>query len=115
MSTSCWSASAAVPALPGAIASASTCGSARNASSRACSRAPEPITRTRTERHSSPAMQLLPSRRMRLEDFLQQHLEVFLLRGSETGQALGELGGQQDQTVLDRSMSGSGQQNAVTP
>ena len=47
-STSYWSAIDAVPALPGATASASTSGSRRSASSSACSRAPDPITRTRT-------------------------------------------------------------------
>src|ERR1700689_1315353 len=62
-STWCWSANDAVPALPGAMASASTCGSPRNASSRACSRAPEPITRTRTERHFSLAMMRAGKRR----------------------------------------------------
>ena len=48
MSTSYWSAMIAVPALPGAMASSSTSGSWRIASSNACSRAPDPITRTRT-------------------------------------------------------------------
>ena len=48
MSTSYWSAIAEVPALPGAIARVSTSGSLRSASSSACSRAPDPITRTRT-------------------------------------------------------------------
>src|SRR5215212_10131561 len=38
----------AVPALPGATDSSSTSGSWRSASSNACSRAPDPITRTRT-------------------------------------------------------------------
>ena len=48
MSTSYWSAMIAVPALPGAMATSSTSGSCRIASSNACSRAPDPITRTRT-------------------------------------------------------------------
>src|SRR6478752_5341134 len=47
-STSYWSAIAAVPALPGATDKPSTSGSRRSASSSACSRAPDPITRTCT-------------------------------------------------------------------
>nr|CRL68903.1 hypothetical protein CPGR_00186 [Mycolicibacter nonchromogenicus] len=47
MSMSRCSATAAVPALPGAITRCSTLGSLRRARSNACSRAPEPITRTR--------------------------------------------------------------------
>jgi hypothetical protein len=42
------SASRTVPALPGAQASAVTAGSEERATHRACSRAPEPITSTRT-------------------------------------------------------------------
>src|SRR4051812_18487258 len=44
-------ASARVPALPGPHASASTAGSEDRATHRACSRAPEPITSTRTARN----------------------------------------------------------------
>ena len=47
----------AVPALPGAQASAVTAGSDCRATHRACSRAPEPITRTRTRPN-------LPTRRV---------------------------------------------------
>ena len=54
MSTSYWSAMIAVPALPGATATSSTSGSWRSASSNACSRAPDPITRTRTSAHPNP-------------------------------------------------------------
>ena len=43
------SATARVPALPGAQASASTAGSEDRATHRACSRAPEPMTSTRTD------------------------------------------------------------------
>ena len=50
-STPCCSETAAVPALPGAHASAVTPGSCASARTIACSRAPEPITRTRTTEH----------------------------------------------------------------
>src|SRR5579875_1775049 len=59
MSTGCCSAISAVPALPGATKSASTCGSSRKANNRACSRAPEPITRTRTTRHPNGECRLV--------------------------------------------------------
>src|SRR3712207_4310158 len=48
-STAAGSATARVPALPGAQASAVTAGSGDRATHRACSRAPEPITSTRTD------------------------------------------------------------------
>src|SRR5919107_2113992 len=48
-STAAGSATARVPALPGAQASAVTAGSEDRATHRACSRAPEPITSTRTD------------------------------------------------------------------
>src|SRR5687767_15795843 len=50
-STASGSATARVPALPGAQASALTAGSEESATHRACSRAPEPITTTRTGRN----------------------------------------------------------------
>src|SRR3954469_1618317 len=52
-STAAGSATARVPALPGAQASASTAGSEDRATHRACSRAPEPITSTRTDGEST--------------------------------------------------------------
>ncbi|COZ91515.1 Uncharacterised protein [Mycobacterium tuberculosis] len=58
MSTSCCSAIRAVPALPGATISPETCGSLPSASNSACSRAPEPITRTRTTRQTSSIYQI---------------------------------------------------------
>src|SRR5829696_6071728 len=65
-STASCSATARVPALPGAQASALTAGSEERATHRACSRAPEPITSTRTEAESrgrSPqSVGLLPDR-----------------------------------------------------
>src|SRR5918993_2555879 len=52
-STASGSAMARVPALPGAQASAVTAGSEDRATHRACSRAPEPITSTRTARDAT--------------------------------------------------------------
>src|SRR5215207_3483059 len=52
-STASGSAIARVPALPGAQASAVTVGSEDRATHRACSRAPEPITSTRTARDAT--------------------------------------------------------------
>src|SRR4051794_24719164 len=54
--TASGSATARVPALPGAQASALTAGSEERATHRACSRAPEPITTTRTEGNYRPAV-----------------------------------------------------------
>src|ERR1700734_2113906 len=90
------------------MATASTCGSARNASKRACSRAPEPITRTRTKRHFSRATICAVNRARRSptiepsgvrmcavkrqsDDFFEQVFQFLLLRGSETPETLGEL------------------------
>src|SRR5271163_567434 len=113
ISTSCWSAIAAVPALPGAIATAATCGSARNASKRACSRAPEPITRTRTKRHSSGVRMRAVKRQS--DDFFEQVFQFLLLRDGETAQTLGELLGQRRHTARGGLVPGRGEQQAVAP
>src|SRR3954447_523670 len=56
--TASGSATARVPALPGAQASALTAGSEERATHRACSRAPEPITSTRTDAESRRPLHL---------------------------------------------------------
>src|SRR5215207_4562777 len=58
-STASGSAIARVPALPGAQASAVTVGSEDRATHRACSRAPEPITSTRTARDATQPRSVL--------------------------------------------------------
>src|ERR1700721_636418 len=113
ISTSCWSAIAAVPALPGAMATASTCGSARNASKRACSRAPAPITRTRTKRHSSGGTMRAVKRQS--DDFFEQVFQFFLLHGSETPETLGELLRHRRQAARGGFASGLGEQQAMAP
>src|SRR4051812_4112552 len=81
-STGRGSATARVPALPGAQASALTAGSEDRATHRACSRAPEPITSTRTgaeSRGRSPQpVRLLPHRPV-------QGAHPGLLRSSRAG------------------------------